>query len=114
MPHSPPEILNKRYNKCKSCFIYSFDSPSNPLVVSILRVVAELEKKNPDQVDTFKTNVQKAVKDILPRFKDLQFFTGESMDCDATICLLEYRDKEDGTQDPILMFFKHGLVDEKL
>lgn len=48
------------------------------------------------------------MKDILARFKDLQFFTGESMDCDGIIALLEYR--EEG---PVLMCFKHGLEEEK-
>lgn len=48
------------------------------------------------------------MKDILARFKDLQFFTGESMDCDGIIALLEYR--EEG---PVLMAFKHGLEEEK-
>lgn len=77
------------------------------------RIVEKLTEKNPDQVDTFKTNMNKAAKDILGRFKDLQFFTGESMDCDGMVCMLEYRDQEDGTQVPILMFFKHGLLEEK-
>ena len=77
------------------------------------KIVEKLQEKNPDQVDTFKTNMNKAAKDILGRFKDLQFFTGESMDCDGMVALLEYRDQEDGTQIPILMFFKHGLLEEK-
>ena len=41
------------------------------------RLVAILEEKNPDQIDTFKTNMNKVMKDLLSRFKDLQFFTGE-------------------------------------
>ena len=64
-------------------------------------------------METFKTNMNKAAKELLGRFKDLQFFTGESMDCDGMVCCLEYRDQEDGTQVPILMFFKHGLIEEK-
>lgn len=42
------------------------------------------------------------MKDILGRFKDLQFFTGESMDCDGMIAMMEYRDI-DGVSTPILM-----------
>ncbi|XP_026746680.1 translationally-controlled tumor protein homolog [Trichoplusia ni] len=76
------------------------------------KLVAKLEEKAPDQVDIFKTNMNKVMKDILGRFKELQFFTGESMDCDGMVAMMEYRDI-DGTQVPIMMFFKHGLEEEK-
>lgn len=76
------------------------------------RIVAKLEEKSPDQVNVFKTNCNTVMKDILGRFKDLQFFTGESMDCDGMIAMLEYRDI-DGVSTPILMCFKHGLEEEK-
>lgn len=72
-----------------------------------------MEEKSPDQVDVFKTNMNKQMKEILGRFKDLQFFTGESMDCDGMVAMCEYRDI-DGTQQPVFMFFKHGLEEEKL
>lgn len=52
------------------------------------------------------------MKDILSRFKDLQFFTGESMDIDGIVALLEYRDI-DGESVPVLMLFKHGLEEQK-
>ncbi|XP_025835295.1 translationally-controlled tumor protein homolog [Agrilus planipennis] len=76
------------------------------------KLVAKLEEKAPDQVDVFKTNMNKVMKDILGRFKDLQFFTGESMDVDGMVALLEYREI-DGESVPVLMFFKHGLEEEK-
>lgn len=76
------------------------------------RLVAKLEEKAPDQVDVFKTNMNKVMKDILSRFKELQFFTGESMDIDGLVGLMEYRDI-DGQSVPVLMFFKHGLEEEK-
>jgi hypothetical protein len=53
------------------------------------------------------------MKDILGRFKELQFFVGESQEIDGMVALMEYRDNDDGTQTPILMFFKHGLDEEK-
>lgn len=74
--------------------------------------MAKLEEKTPDQVDVFKTNINTVMKDILGRFKDLQFFTGESMDADGMIAMMEYRDI-DGVSTPILMCFKHGLDEEK-
>lgn len=75
-------------------------------------MVAKLEEKAPDQVEVFKTNMNKVMKDILSRFKELQFFTGESMDIDGLVALMEYRDI-DGQSVPVLMFFKHGLDEEK-
>jgi hypothetical protein len=63
-------------------------------------------------VEVFKKNINEVMKDILGRFKDLQFFTGESMDAEGMIAMMEYRDI-DGTSTPILMCFKHGLDEEK-
>ncbi|KAK0164721.1 hypothetical protein PV328_003311 [Microctonus aethiopoides] len=76
------------------------------------KLVAKLEEKSPDQVDVFKNNMNKVMKDILGRFKDLQFFTGESMEIEGLVGLMEYRDI-DGVSTPVLMFFKHGLEEEK-
>ncbi|CAL1681988.1 unnamed protein product [Lasius platythorax] len=76
------------------------------------KLVARLEEKAPDQVDVFKTNMNKVMKDILSRFKELQFFTGSSMDIDGIVGLMEYREI-DGDSVPVLMFFKHGLEEEK-
>jgi len=76
------------------------------------KIVEKLQEKSPDQVDVFKNNINKVMKDILGRFKDLQFFTGESMDCDGMVAMIEYREI-DGDSVPILMCFKHGLEEEK-
>lgn len=75
-------------------------------------MVAKLEEEAPDQVEVFKTNTNKVMKDILSRFKDLQFFTGESMDIDGIVALMEYREI-DGESVPVLMLFKHGLEEQK-
>lgn len=56
--------------------------------------------------------MNKVMKEILARFKDLQFFTGESMDCEGMIAMAEYREIN-GESTPIIMFFKHGLIEEK-
>jgi len=76
------------------------------------KLVAKLQENQPDEVDKFKTNMNKVMKDLLGRFKDLQFFTGESMDIDGMVAICEYRDV-DGDSIPYLMFFKHGLEEEK-
>uniref|UniRef100_A0A1B6GRH6 Translationally-controlled tumor protein homolog n=1 Tax=Cuerna arida TaxID=1464854 RepID=A0A1B6GRH6_9HEMI len=77
------------------------------------KLVAKLEETQPDQVEVFKTNMNKVMKDILGRFKELQFFTGESMETDGMIALMEYRDIDNASV-PVMMFFKHGLIEEKL
>jgi len=76
------------------------------------RLVNKLTETAPDQVDDFKSNMNKVMKDLLGRFKDLQFFTGENMDIDGMVAMCEYRDI-DGVSTPIMMFFKHGLEEEK-
>lgn len=52
------------------------------------------------------------MKGLLGRFSDLQFFTGESMDPKGMIILVEYKEVN-GEERPVVMFFKHGLDEEK-
>merc|ERR1712077_171104 len=52
------------------------------------------------------------MKKVMGKFKDLQFFTGENMDPDAMIAICEYKEVN-GEERPVLMFFKHGLREEK-
>lgn len=77
------------------------------------KLVEKLQERAPDQVDVFKTNMNKVMKELLGRFKEFQFFTGESMDIDGMVAICEYRDV-DGDQVPVFMFFRHGLDEEKL
>ena len=64
------------------------------------------------EIDEFKTNINNVMKELMGKFKDLQFFTGENMDPDAMIAMCEYKDVN-GEERPVLMFFKHGLREEK-
>merc|ERR1712088_188359 len=76
--------------------------------------VAYLEQNDrAAEVDTFKKNVNGYMKDVLGRFKDLQFFVGESMDNDAMIMIMDYKDYQ-GEERPFLIAFKHGLEEEKV
>jgi len=77
------------------------------------KLVERMSKSDPDQVPVFKENMNKVMKDILSRFKDLQFFTGESMDVEGMVGLMEYRDIDEASV-PVMLFFKHGLLEEKL
>ena len=43
--------------------------------------------------------------------QDYEFYTGESMNPDGAVCLLNYR--EDGTT-PFITYFKDGLKEVKL
>jgi len=77
------------------------------------RVVKYLEDNDKGgEVDSFKKNVSEVAKKLMGNFKDLQFYTGESMDPDSMICMLEYKEVN-GEERPVLMFFKHGLEEEK-
>jgi hypothetical protein len=77
------------------------------------RLVDKMVENGSTEVDVFKTNINKVMKDLLTRFKDLQFFTGENMDIEnGMVAMLEYRDIGDDNV-PVLMLFKHGLDEEK-
>ncbi|XP_068428494.1 translationally-controlled tumor protein homolog [Clinocottus analis] len=73
-------------------------------------IKADLEKNNPERVATFMEEVQKEVKKILNNITNYRFFTGESMNLEGMVGLLDYR--EDGIT-PFMLFFKDGLLVEK-
>merc|ERR1712020_86713 len=78
------------------------------------KVVKYLEDNNrAGEVDAFKKNINNYMKDLLAKFKDLQFFVGESMDNDAMIVIVDYKDYQ-GEERPVLLAFKHGLEEEKV
>ncbi|RKP23096.1 Mss4-like protein, partial [Syncephalis pseudoplumigaleata] len=72
---------------------------------------AYLAEHNPDCVAEFESKAATLVKKILGNFKDYEFYTGESMNPDGMVALLNYR--EDGVT-PYFTFFKHGLKEVKL
>lgn len=74
-------------------------------------VKAHLAEHNPDQVEVFEKGAQAYVKKVIGSFKDWEFFTGESMDPDAMVVLLNYR--EDGTT-PYVAVWKHGVKETKI
>ncbi|XP_026233055.1 translationally-controlled tumor protein homolog [Anabas testudineus] len=73
-------------------------------------IKAKLEESNPERVDPFTTGVTAVVKKIVANIKNYQFFTGESMNPEGMVGLLDYR--EDGIT-PFMLFFKDGLLVEK-
>ena len=75
------------------------------------RVKAYLEEHNPDEVATFEKGAQAYAKKIVGSFKDWEFFTGESMDPDGMVAMVNWR--EDGTT-PYVVFWKHGLKAQEI
>ncbi|EGV61050.1 hypothetical protein PSN45_002041 [Yamadazyma tenuis] len=75
------------------------------------KVKAHLAEVNPDAIETFEKGATTYVKKVVSSFNDWEFYTGESMDPDAMIVLLNYR--EDGTT-PYVAIWKHGVKEEKI
>lgn len=75
------------------------------------KVKAYLAENSPDEVEPFMKGATTYVKKILKHFKDYEFYTGESMDPDAMVLMLNYR--EDG-QTPYIAIWKHGVNEEKI
>jgi len=71
----------------------------------------KLKESNPDRVDAFEKGAATYAKKIVAKFKDFEFYTGESMDVDGMVALLNYR--EDGVT-PYFTFWKDGLKEMKL
>ncbi|XP_041740798.1 translationally-controlled tumor protein homolog isoform X3 [Coregonus clupeaformis] len=76
----------------------------------VCRIKAKLEENNPHRVKPFMAGAQEEIKKIMGNMKNYQFFTGESMNPDGMVGLLDFR--EDGIT-PFMTFFKDGLEIEK-
>jgi len=74
-------------------------------------VKTKLAATNPDRVEAFEKGAQAFAKKIVSNFKDFEFYTGESMNPEGMVVLLNYR--ADGIT-PYFTFWKHGLKEVKL
>lgn len=74
-------------------------------------VKAKLAESNPDRVPEFEKGAAAFAKKIVGSFNDWEFYTGESMDPEGMVALLNYR--EDGVT-PYLVFWKDGLRETKI
>ncbi|XP_060944441.1 translationally-controlled tumor protein homolog [Limanda limanda] len=70
----------------------------------------KVEKDHPERVDAFTKGMGPVVVSLTKNIKNFEFFTGESMNPDGMVGLLDYR--EDGIT-PYMLFFKDGLEVEK-
>lgn len=74
-------------------------------------VKAYLAENNPDRVTAFEKGAQEQAKKIVANFKDYEFYTGESLNPDGLVLLLNYR--EDGVT-PFFTVWKDGVKEIKL
>lgn len=74
-------------------------------------IKSKLQETAPEEIPKFEKGAQTYVKKVVGSFKDWEFFTGESMDPDGMLVLLNYR--EDGTT-PFVAIWKHGVSEEKI
>ncbi|BFZ57762.1 Translationally-controlled tumor protein [Savitreella phatthalungensis] len=90
----------------------SFDKKSYMTYVKgfMKKTKKHLEENKPDRVPAFEKGIATFVKKVLANFGDYEFYTGESMDPDGMIALLNYR--EDGTT-PYFSFIRDALKEEK-
>jgi len=90
----------------------SFDKKSYLMCIKayMKAIKAKLEESNPSRVPIFEKGAQAYVKKILEKFDDYEFYTGDSMDPEAMVVPLGYR--EDGMT-PYLIYWKDGLRAEK-
>ena len=79
----------------------------------VAKLVEKLTETKPDYVATFKKKAIPAVKRILDNFEEWDFYRGETdfEGANGMLCILGYR--EDQTT-PYLLFFKDGLLEEKV
>ncbi|KAL8291807.1 hypothetical protein RQP46_002065 [Phenoliferia psychrophenolica] len=74
-------------------------------------IKAKLAETNPDRVPIFEKNAAAFAKKVIGSFGDYEFYTGESMNPDGMVALLNYR--EDGTT-PYFIFWKDGVKGVKI
>lgn len=63
-----------------------------------------------DKKDEFKAKATPGIKYLLGKIKDLQFFVGESLDPDGTMCFAYY---DEGASNPTFLYPKYALKEVK-
>lgn len=95
-------------------FETSFDPKSYRVHIKeyMKSIKEKLTEDDPDRIPAFTAGAQKFVGALLKdkaRFVEFQFFLGESMNPDGHVAFMEWRDEV-----PVMMFFKDGLIAEKV
>ncbi|KAL9250289.1 Translationally-controlled tumor protein-like protein [Drosera capensis] len=80
-------------------------------VAFLKRYIKNLTPKlEPEKQEVFKKNIEGAMKYILSKLSDLQFFVGESMHDDGSLVFAYYKD---GASDPTFLYIAYGLKEIK-
>ena len=74
----------------------------------IKAIRGKLETADPSKVSAFESAAQGYAKKIFSNFENYRFYQGESMDPEAMVCLLEFRDNSE-----VMIYWKDGLKAEK-
>ena len=82
------------------------------LLKAYLKKVVEYlkEKGKEERVPEFKKGATEMIKLIMEKFDEMQIFSGENFDTEAG---LGFSYTKDGEENPVIMFFNDGLVEEK-
>lgn len=78
--------------------------------------ILEGSGKTQEEIDALKADTTASYKSVLANFKEYQFFTGESLDPDGHIAMLDWKDEEvDGktVSTPFVYYYVAGLLEEK-
>ncbi|KAH7573565.1 hypothetical protein ACOSP7_007315 [Xanthoceras sorbifolium] len=80
--------------------------------VALMKKVIKLltPKLDAEKQEEFKKNIEGAIKYLLPKLSDFQFFVGESMHDDCCPVLAYYRE---GATDPTFIYIAHALKEVK-
>ncbi|KAE8316662.1 Translationally-controlled tumor protein [Aspergillus transmontanensis] len=70
------------------------------------KILKHVKETNPDRAEAFEQGAAQYAKKIVANFKDLEHYVGASVDPDAMVAILNYR--EDGVT-PYFTFWKDGL-----
>ncbi|KGN57117.1 translationally-controlled tumor protein homolog [Cucumis sativus] len=90
------------------------EQPSMDKKVFLTCIKKYIKKLTPllkgEQQEAFKSKIEGAVKFLLPKVKDLQFFVGESMADDSAMVFAYYKE---GATDPTFLYIAPGLKEVK-
>ncbi|GFY88985.1 translationally controlled tumor protein [Actinidia rufa] len=99
--------LQNFVNICRNNLL---STKSNFVAYAKKYIKALTPKLEQEKQELFKKHIEGAIKFLLSKLSDLQFFVGESMHDDATMVFAYYKE---GATDPTFLYFGHGLKEVK-
>lgn len=101
-------VFNHRLQASPPISKKDYSAIIKPYVKKVHEILLEMGKV--EEASVFKSGIPAVVKTLKEKWDDLVPYTGEVVDSGGMVCFLNYR--ENG--DPYMIFFKHGLTEEKL